>query len=107
MVTNDFGGRNKSFEAAVRQARRNVGIDPMPWKTILAKSKTSIAMAIAIRIHTMRNVTTVETIHYKDPTYVVQWVVDNEKLAREIEECKDTITASRIIRDKIGIHKLV
>ena len=85
----------------VERARANAGLDPMPWRTILRWAKTPKELALQIREYTMRNSLNVEEYHAKDPTYLSQWVTDNEKLAQKIEKCTNLDAAQNIIKNHI------
>jgi hypothetical protein len=106
MKSNDFGSRQSAYEEACKRAQSKAGLDPVPWKSILMRSTTIDGLAALIREHTMRNLPTMETMHYKNPEYVIQWAVDNENLAKQVETSPDLHTARSFIIEGVGTHKL-
>ena len=101
----DFGSRNKAYAQAISNARSNSKLDPISWNTVLDQ-KTVKDLAESIRIQTMRCMVIMERVHYRNPAYIVQWALDNEKLARKIEKCSCRWEVVILIHDRVGIMNI-
>ena len=94
-----------SWEKAIHRAHCNPSLDPMPWKVILI-SKSPKAMASEIRLHTMKSMQIMERVHYRNPAYIVQWAINNERLAIKVGEATALMAAVKLIHDHVGTEKL-
>lgn len=86
---------------ALKKAKIYSSFDPVSWRIVVRKS-TPEAMAETLRLLSHRAIKTMEQVYYKHPEYIVQWLLDNENLARGLEKCENIQKALAMIRNHKG-----
>lgn len=94
---------NKTLEQKIREVQQGLDCSytvsklriPFTWMS----QKTPREIADMIRIETMNNVESLESMYFKRPHTFVQIVTDRAKIALQIEKCGTIEEARKILMD--------
>ena len=99
-LTESFDMETKTqFEAAVTAARRKTNFDLVAWPLVANKS-TPREMAKELRLRSHKAMVAMEKIYYNNPVHLVQWIVENEQIALQLEECDSVGAAIAILKEQ-------